>query len=109
MSYLELYLERNLIIFFFKFLRRMLKEMRKRMKKQLDDHMARIPFLEALYYKTMLNPMNFEIDNNIYARELNEIISKIHMLFLDVENIFLKSQIEESYASQQYDDKKEFH
>ena len=47
----------------------------------------------------MLNSMNLEREDKIYMRKMDEIIHNIRMLFLDVENIFLKDQIEESYAS----------
>ena len=53
--------------------------------------------------------MNFEREDKLSLREINEIISDIHMLVVDVENIFLKDQIEESYAEQKYEGDKEFH
>ena len=40
---------------------------------------------------------------------MDEIISDIGMLFVDAENIFLKDQIEESYAGWQYEGEKEIH
>ena len=39
-----------------------------------------------LYSKNLLNPINFERENKISLREMNEIISDIHMLFAYVEN-----------------------
>ena len=65
---------------------------------QLDDYEVPIRFLEALYYKTMLNSMNLEREDNISLTEMDEIIYDICMFFVNVENIFLKYQTEESYA-----------
>ena len=76
---------------------------------QLDDYKVHIPFPEALYSKIMLNSMNLQREDKISLREMDEIISDVHMLFVDVENVFLKDQIEESYAGWQYEGEKEFH
>ena len=76
---------------------------------QLDDYKVPIPFPEALYSKTMLNSMNLEKEDKISLREMDEIISDIGMLFVDAGNIFLKDQIEESYAGWQYEGEKEIH
>ena len=76
---------------------------------QLDDYKVLIPFPKAVYSKTMLNSMNIEREDKISLREMDEIISDIGMLFMDAENIFLKDQIEESYAGPQYEGEKEFH
>ena len=76
---------------------------------KLDDYKVPIPFREALYSKTMLNSMNLEREDKISLREMDEIISDISMLFVDAENIFLKDQIEESYAGFQYEGEKEIH
>ena len=54
---------------------------------QLDDYKFPIPFPEALYSKTMPNSMNLETKDKISLREMVEIISNIHMLFVDIENI----------------------
>ena len=76
---------------------------------QLDDYKVPIPFPEALYSKTLLNSMHLEREDKISLREMDEIISDISMLFVDVENLYLKDQIEESYAGLQYEGEKEFH
>ena len=76
---------------------------------QLDDYKVPTPFPEALYSKTMLNSMNLEKEDKISLREMDEIISDIGMLFVDAGNIFLKDQIEESYAGWQYEGEKEIH
>ena len=46
--------------------------------------------------------MNIERKDKISLREVNVIIYDIHMLCVDVENIFLKDQMKES-------DEKDFH
>ena len=74
---------------------------------QLDDYKVPTPFLEALYSKTMLNSMNLDREDKIYFREMDEIISDIHMLCVDVENIVLDEKIE-VYKGRQYEGKKEF-
>ena len=76
---------------------------------QLNDYKVPIPFPEALYSKTLFNSMNLEREDNISLREMDEIISDIGMLFVNAENIFLKDQIEESYAGWQDEGEKEFH
>ena len=76
---------------------------------QLDDYKVPIPFPEALYSKTMLNSMNLEKEDKISLREMDEIISDISMLFVVAGNMFLKDQIEESYAGWQYEGEKEIH
>ena len=58
-----------------------------------------IPFPKALYYKTMLNSKNLEREDKFSLREIDEIISNIHMLFVDVESIILDDKIEELYAN----------
>ena len=56
----------------------------------------------------MLNSINLEREDKISLREMDEIIANIFMLFVDAENLFLKDQIEESYAGLQYEGEKEF-
>ena len=50
--------------------------------------------------------MNLQRQDKISLREMDEIISNIYMLFVDVENVFLKDQIEDSYAGRQYEGEK---
>ena len=76
---------------------------------QLDDYKVPIPFPEALYFKTLLNSMNLEREDKISVREMDEIISDIGMLFVDVDKIILKDQIEVSYSGWQYEGEKGFH
>ena len=76
---------------------------------QLDDYKVPIPFPEALYSKTMLNSINLEREDKISLREMDEIISDIHMLFVDVESTVLDEKIEEVYTSQRYEGEKEYH
>ena len=59
---------------------------------QLDDYKVPIPFLEALYSKTMLNSMNLEREDKISLGEMDEIIYDIHVLFVDVESILLNEK-----------------
>ena len=47
---------------------------------QLDDYKVPIPFPKTLYSKTMLNIMNLERGDQIYLREVNEIISDIQLV-----------------------------
>ena len=56
----------------------------------------------------MLNSMNLEREDKISLKEMDEIISNICLLFVDVENIFIKDQIEESYAGRNMKGKKCF-
>ena len=60
---------------------------------QLDYYKVPIPFPEALYSKTMLNSMNLEREDKISLKEMDEIISDIHMLFVDVESIVLDEKL----------------
>ena len=57
----------------------------------------------------MLNSMNLEKEDKISLREMDEIISNIHVLFVDVESIVLDEKFEEVYAGQRYEGEKEFH
>ena len=57
----------------------------------------------------MLNSMNLEKEDKIYLKEMDEIIFDIHMLLVDVENVFLDEKIEEVYAGRQPEGEKEFY
>ena len=76
---------------------------------QLDDYKVPIPFLEALYSKTLLHSMNLEREDKISLREVDEIIYDIHRLFVDVESIVLDEKNEEVCADRQDEGEKEFH